>query len=125
MNAMPELLPSALKMIAALAAVLGGLFVAMHFVRRYLQRTGGSSKAQLVRVVASQPIGVKKAVTLVEVPGCVLVLGVSGDRIQLLTRLDDPQVLERVHSHTGLEAASFFDHLSRLTTGMKAGEHDR
>jgi flagellar biosynthetic protein FliO len=125
MNAVPELLPSTLKMIAALAVVLGGLFVAMHVMRRCLRRSAGPSKAQLVRVVASQPLGLKKSVTLVEVPGCVLVLGVSGDRIQMLTRLDDPQALERVHSHDGQEAASFFDHLSRLTLGMKASDHDR
>jgi flagellar protein FliO/FliZ len=124
MNAAPELIPSALKMIAALAAVLGGLFVMVHFARRYLQRTGGPAKARLVRVVASQPIGVKKAVTLVEVPGCVLVLGVSGDRIQMLTRLDDPQVLERVRSYESAEAVSFYDHLSKFTAGMRAGDHD-
>ena len=125
MNAAPELIPSALKMIAALAVVLGGLFVMVHLARRYLQRTGGPAKARLVRVVASQPIGVKKAVTLVEVPGCVLVLGVSGDRIQMLTRLDDPQILERVRSHEGAEAVSFYDHLSKFTVGMRAGDHDR
>jgi flagellar protein FliO/FliZ len=125
MNAAPELIPSAFKMIAALAAVLGALFVMVHFARRYLQRTGAPAKARLVRVVASQPIGVKKAVTLVEVPGCVLVLGVSGDRIQMLTRLDDPQALEQVRSHEGVAAASFFDHLSKLTLGMRTGGHDR
>ena len=125
MNAVPELLPSTLKMIAALAVVLGGLFVAMHVMRRCLRRSPGPSKAQLVRVVASQPIGVKKAVTLVEVPGCVLVLGVSGDRIQMLARLDDPQALERVRSHEGPEAVSFYEHLSKFTAGMRAGDHDR
>jgi flagellar biosynthetic protein FliO len=124
MNATPELLPSALRMIAALAAVLGGLWVAMHFVRRYLQRRRPAQR-RLVRVVASQPIGVKKAVTLVEVPGCVLVLGVSGDRIQLLTRLKDPQVLERIGSDAGAETDSFVEHLSRLASGMTAGDHDR
>lgn len=124
MNAAPDLLPSALKMIAALAVVLGGLFVMVHLARRYLQRTGAPGKARLVRVVASQPIGVKKAVTLVEVPGCVLVLGVSGDRIQMLTRLDDPQVLERVRSYESAEAVSFYDHLSKFTAGMRAGDHD-
>ena len=124
MNAAPDLLPSALKMIAALAVVLGGLFVMVHLARRYLQRTGAPGKARLVRVVASQPIGVKKAVTLVKVPGCVLVLGVSGDRIQMLTRLDDPQVLERVRSYESAEAVSFYDHLSKFTAGMRAGDHD-
>ena len=51
MNAAPELIPSALKMIAALAAVLGGLFVMVHLARRYLQRPGGPAKDRLVRVL--------------------------------------------------------------------------
>jgi flagellar biogenesis protein FliO len=124
MNAAPELIPSALKMIAALAAVLGGLFVMVHFARRYLQRAGGLTQPRLVRVVASQAIGIKKSISLVEVPGCVLVLGVSGDRIQMLTRIDDPEALERIRSHAGPEAVSFYDHLSKLTLRMKAGNHD-
>ena len=39
----PELIPSALNMIAALAAVLGGLFVLVYFARRFLQRPGPAS----------------------------------------------------------------------------------
>ena len=124
MNAAPELIPSALNMIAALAAVLGGLFVIVHFARRYLHRAGATAQPRLVRVVASQAIGVKKSITLVEVPGCVLVLGVSGDRIQMLTRIDDPEALARVRSHEGAETLSFYDHLSRLTARMKTGDYD-
>lgn len=124
MNAGPELMPSALNMIAALAAVLGGLFVMVHFARRYLRRTGRMAPDRLVRVVASQAIGIKKSITLVEVPGCVLVLGVSGDRIQMLARIDDPETLERIRSHEGAETLSFYDHLSRLSLRMKAEDHD-
>ncbi|MGE5255944.1 MAG: FliO/MopB family protein [Hyphomicrobiales bacterium] len=124
MNAAPELIPSALKMIAALAVVLGGLFVMVHFARRYLHRAGGMAQPRLVRVVASQAIGIKKNIVLVEVPDCVLVLGVSGDRIQMLTRIDDPAALERVRSREGVETLSFYDHLSRLTARLKAGDHD-
>jgi len=124
MNAAPELIPSALKMIAALAAVLGGLFVMVHFARRYLRQMGGTPQERLVRVVASQPIGLKKAVTLVEVPGCVLALGISGDRIQLLTRIDDPQALSRMRDLESPAAPSFCDHLTRLTSRRKAGDHE-
>jgi flagellar biogenesis protein FliO len=123
-NAAPELIPSALKMIAALAAVLGGLFVMVHLARRYLRRSSGIMPARLVRVVASQPIGIKKSVTLVEVPGCVLVLGVSGDRIQMLTRIDDPAALSQIRSQEGAETLSFYDHLARLTQRLKGGDHD-
>ena len=77
-----------------------------------------------MRVVASQPIGLKKAVILVEVPGCVLALGISGDRIQLLTRIDDPQALSRIRTQESPPAPSFCDHLTRLTSRRKAGDHE-
>ena len=124
MNATPDLIPSALKMIAALAAVLGGLFVMVHFARRYLQRAGGKAQPRLVRVVASQAIGIKKSISLVEVPGCVLVLGVSGDRIQMLARIDDSEALARIRSHEGVETLSFYDHLSKLTLRTRTEDHD-
>jgi flagellar protein FliO/FliZ len=124
MNAAPELIPSALKMVAALATVLGGLFVMVHVARRYLRRAGGTAGERLVRVVASQAIGLKKAVTLVDVPDCVLVLGVSGDRIQLLSRIDDPEIVNRVRTHAGAAGASFQDQLLRLASRRKAGGNE-
>ncbi len=124
MSAAPELIPSALKMLGALAAVLGGLFVVVYLARRFFQRSGAAAGERLVRVIASHYIGVKKAVTLVEIPGAVLVLGVAGDRIQLLSRIDDPETLERIHRREPQAAASFGDHLSRFTARMRASEHD-
>ena len=124
MNAATELIPSALNMIGALAAVLGGLFVVVYFARRFLQRQGPTSRDRLVRVLASHYIGVKKAVMLVEVPGAVLVLGVAGDRINLLTRIDDPATLERIRSREPQVVPSFAEHLSRLATRRKAADHD-
>ena len=124
MNAATELIPSALNMIGALAAVLGGLFVVVYFARRFLQRQGPTSRDRLVRVLASHYIGVKKAVMLVEVPGTVLVLGVAGDRINLLTRIDDPATLERIRSREPQVVPSFAEHLSRIATRKKAADHD-
>lgn len=124
MNTGTELIPSALNMIGALAAVLGGLFVVVYFARRFLQRQGPASRDRLIRVLASHYIGVKKSVTLVEVPGAVLVLGVAGDRMQLLTRIDDPAILERIRSREIQVVPSFAEQLSRFTTRRKAADHD-
>jgi flagellar protein FliO/FliZ len=124
MNAATELIPSALNMIGALTAVLGGLFVVVYVARRFLQRQVPASRDRLIRVLASHYIGVKKAVTLVEVPGAVLVLGVAGDRIELLTRIDDPATLERIRSREPQGVPSFAEQLSRLATRRKAADHD-
>jgi flagellar protein FliO/FliZ len=124
MNAATELIPSALNMLGALAAVLGGLFVVVYFVRKFLQRQGPAARDRLIRVLASHYIGVKKAVLLVEVPGAVLVMGVAGDRMQLLSRIDDPATLERIRSKEPQVVPSFVEHLSRFSTRRKAADHD-
>lgn len=123
MNATPELIPSALKMLAALSAVLGGILVVLYLLRR-LNRTGGAAaRGRLVRVLASHPIGPKKSVVLVEVPGSVLVLGAGADQIRLLTRIKDPKLLEEIRVHEPRGTDSFYDHLFALGARLKAGGH--
>jgi len=124
MNAAPELVPAVLKMMAALAMVVGGLFVMVHFTRRYRRPAGRTVRRQMMRVVASQAIGAKKSVTLVDVPDCVLVLGVSPDRIQLLSRIEDPETLSRVRAYEGAAGGSFHDQLARLLARRRADGHD-
>lgn len=124
MNTAPELLPAALKMMAALAMVVGGLFVMVHFTRRYRRPADRTTRQRMVRVVASQAIGVKKTVTLVDVPGCVLVLGVSPDGIRLLSRIEDPETLSRVRAYEGAVGGSFHDQLARLLARRRSDGHD-
>jgi flagellar protein FliO/FliZ len=123
MSPPPELWPQALNMVAALAVVLGGMFLLVHVARRYLHRGGPAAAGQLVRTVASHPLGIKKSIALVEVPGCVLVLGLSGDRIQVLTRIQDPGALERIRSRSAASPASFTEQLARL--GLRRPPADR
>jgi flagellar biogenesis protein FliO len=56
---------------------------------------------------------------LVEVPGTVLVLGVSNDNISLLTKIEDPSVVDAIRQQTSRLTPSFSDHLQRLTTRFK------
>ncbi len=115
MTGAPDLLPSALNMIAALAVVLGGMVLLVHVARRWvLHRPGPPGARPLVRVLASHPLGVKKSIALVDVPGCVLVLGVSGDRIQTLSRIRDAEEIERIRTSAAGAPLSFAEHLMRL-----------
>jgi flagellar biosynthetic protein FliO len=112
-------------MLAALGIVLGGMFLIAYFARRYLRRDMAGSNQRLIRVAASQYIGVKKQIALVEVPGTVLVLGVTGERIQLLTQLEQGALQGRYQE--GLDPTaegSFASQLGRFTARfktMKAG----
>ena len=119
MNTAPDAISATLQMLTALAIVLGGLLVVFYFLKRFLRRDAGGTGNPLIRVIASQYIGVKKNIALVEVPGTVLVLGVSSDNISLLTKLEDPSVVDAIRQETTRLTPSFSDHLQRLTTRFK------
>ncbi len=115
----PDAISTTLQMLTALAVVVGALLVAFYVMKRLLKRDAGGSGAPLIRVIANQYIGIKKNIALVEVPGTVLVLGISNDRINLLTKIDDQSVLDGIKENSTQHAVSFTDHLQRLTTRIK------
>ena len=125
MNTAPDALTSTLQMLTALAVVLGGLFVIVYFLKRFLRKDVGGTGNPLIRVIANQYIGVKKNIALVEVPGTVLVLGISNDRINLLTKIEEQGVLDSIRAETSRPAPSFTEHLQRLTGRLKqTGDSD-
>ena len=124
MNTAPDVVSSAFQMLMALGIVLGGLLVIFYFMKRYLKRDGGVSNTQLIRVIASQYIGLKKNISLVKVPGTILVVGISNDKISLLTKIEDQAVIESIQQETSAIGPSFSDHLQRLTARLKSGQKD-
>jgi flagellar biogenesis protein FliO len=120
------MLSTTLKMLAALALVLAGLGVFFYFSKRVLQKNIGASGGKMIRVLASQYIGLKKNIALVEIPGAILVVGIAGDTIRLLTKIDDPSILDTVQGPASERiTTSFSDHLNKLTrrfTAPKNGE---
>jgi flagellar protein FliO/FliZ len=119
MNAAPDIVSTALQMLTALGFVLGGLLVVFYFMKRFLKRDVGSSKGQLIKVIASQYIGIKKNISLVEIPGSILVVGVSNDNISLLTKIEDKVVLDVLRQKSSRITPSFSDHLQRLSGKFK------
>ena len=119
MNTAPDAISITLQMLMALAIVLGGLLVVFYLLKRFLRKEGGGSGNPLIRVIASQYLGIKKNIALVEVAGTVLVLGVSNDNISLLTKIEDQGAVDAIRHKSSRLTPSFSDHLQRLTTRIK------
>jgi flagellar protein FliO/FliZ len=119
MNTAPEIVSTAFKMLTALGIVLGGLLICVYFIKRFINRDVGDSKEQLIKIIASQYIGIKKNISLVEIPGSILVVGVSNDNISLLTKIEDEIVLDVLRQENSRLGPSFSDHLQRLTGRFK------
>ena len=123
MNTAPEIVSTAFRMLTALGLVLGGLLVCVYFIKRFLKKDVGGSKEQLIKVIASQYIGIKKNISLVEIPGSILVVGVSNDNISLLTKIEDKGVLDVLRQESSQMTPSFSDHLLRLTGRFKQAKN--
>jgi flagellar protein FliO/FliZ len=121
MNLYTELLPPALKMLSALVIVIGGMLLVFYGSRRFARGGPLRMNGRLVRTVSSTCIGLKKSIALVDVAGEVLVLGITADRITLLTKIEDPAVLERLQQTDDPAALSFGEQLHRFTARLKNG----
>ena len=115
MTVPPDFTSSALNMLAALIIVLLGLGVMFFLARRFLNRGIAGPSNQPVRVLASHYVGVKKNIALVEVPGAVLVVGITNDRMSLLDKIEDPVLLDQIRSNENSETIGFSDQLTKLT----------
>ena len=125
MNSTLDAFSGAFQMLTALGIVLGGLLLLFWFAKRYLKKDLVGSNKQLIKVIANQYVGVKKNIALIQVPGSVLVVGLTNDNISLLTKIEDQRILETIRSENSVAEPSFSDQLQRLTARFRsAGNGD-
>jgi flagellar protein FliO/FliZ len=89
----PDLTTAALKMVFSLALVLAVVWMLYRWARRALPAGVMGADSRLVKVLASHHLGVKKSIMVVQVPGSVLVLGIGAEQVNLLSRIDDPNLI--------------------------------
>ena len=120
MSIYPELISSTAQMIFALLIVLAGLLALFYFARRIVSARTGGSNSRVIRVAASAAVGFKKYVSLVEVAGEYLVLGISDHNICLLSKLEDPGIIEKLREQQKQKTApAFAEHLQIFSSRLK------
>lgn len=91
----PDMLVAGLKMVAALGVVLAILFFLLYAMRKLVGRRIGAIEGKRIQVLENCCLGVKKSISLIRVPGKVLVVGVTSDRIDLLGTLEEDIVQQQ------------------------------
>ena len=93
----PELFPSLLKIISALAATVGVIIVAAYLFKKIVKKGGGEiNDRELIKILSSKYLGPKSSIMLISVLGNVMVIGVSSGNISLLTEIVDSESLEQL-----------------------------
>jgi flagellar protein FliO/FliZ len=125
MNAMTDLSMVTLKMVISLAVVLAIIWGLYRAAKKNLPMAQNNGHGRLMRVLENQYLGIKKSITMVQIPGAILVLGISSDKVNLLSRIDDPAVISGITSRKDNQRSilSFRDQLQRLTRSRRDSLH--
>jgi flagellar biosynthetic protein FliO len=112
--------PALLKMLFALAVVIGLIVVTMYVLRKYLNPPSVSRDRSIIQIVATRYIGPKCSIMLVDVLGTVIVLGLTNGQMTVLTTLCDDQaagILKTAKENEPLKPL-LADRLKRYTEKM-------
>ena len=92
-----SLVSSFLKMIFALAIVLGLLFGVMYFVKRFMQQVAPTADNHaLINIISSRYLGPKSSIILVEVMDRLIVVGISNQQMTTLACIDNPLAIAEI-----------------------------
>jgi len=116
-----SLTSAAFKMVGVLALVLSLLIGLVYLLRRFSPSAGRLGwVSQDMTLLGQYPLGPKKLLAMVKVGDEVLLLGVTEASINLLTRIEDPELLERLKTSRAASPSSFAQVLKRL--GQRPGK---
>ena len=86
---------AALKMALALGIVMTFLIFLVRMFKRWEGRRSGAGSGAGIRVLTSKLIAPQKYVSLVEIGGEVLALGVSAQQITFLTKIENKEMVKK------------------------------
>ncbi len=123
MNGTPDMITAGLKMLASLGVVLAIILFLLYGVKKLANQRMGATGGKQIQVIESHYMGVKKTISLVRVPGKVLVLGISGDRINLLETLEEEIVRQQVPDGASKAFGPILsERLKKIGNGFKGKE---
>jgi len=122
----PDLYTSAVKTFSVLFILLALILIAFYLVKRFWPNGAGLSGGnQWLKVIATAPLAQKKMISLVEVAGEVIVLGLTENHITMLTKVAHEDAIRRIKNYQGKGTpnAPFYQQLKGLMSRQRpAGE---
>jgi len=116
-----------LRTIAVLAVVVVVIYLIFRFLLKRRNRIVADT--EMIRVLATFPLAANRVMKVVDIAGKILVLGVTDSNINLITELEDKEIVDRLRlmgskegAGTGSFKEQFFKLLGGRVRGPKPGE---
>lgn len=111
-NSSPSVTGAFLRVIVALTVVLGVVVGLVYGLRRISPRFQNTSDG-VVRVLAQVPLGPSQFLSVVDIAGTVVVLGVTDHTVTALSEVEDVAVVNRLRQNAERHETSFKHWLRR------------
>ncbi len=118
-----EFILSILKMLSALALVLGLMVAALYVLKKFMNKTGGGVEGdEFVKIISTRYLGPKSSIVILDVLGRVIVVGVTNQQIAPLAEIEDRESLDRLKTLRSRRAPSpaLMDQLTLYKRKLKA-----
>ena len=93
----PDFYSTAIRTFSVLFIILAVILIGSYLAKRFWPKGSGlMASNQWIRVIAANYIAPKKTISLVEVAGEMLVLGLTDSQITMLTKINDEHMIERI-----------------------------
>jgi flagellar biosynthetic protein FliO len=123
-----DFISSLVKMISALAVVLGIMIAAMYFFKKFIKGSGTSiDDGKFIKIISTRYIGPKCSIMLMDVLNSIIVVGIANNQITMLTTISDSKSLEKLNdSDRGKKnSVSLFDNLTSYRSKLLASGQTR
>jgi flagellar biogenesis protein FliO len=110
--------------------IMGALLIGLYLVYRLLikKRSRIVTDSEIIRVLATYPLAGNRVIQIMDIAGEILVLGVSDANINLISKVEDRETIDRIKLLSNREnpgATTFKDQLLNLIGGKGLGRTDR
>jgi flagellar protein FliO/FliZ len=125
MNASSDLTMTAIKMFISLAIVLFFVVLLYYIAKRFMQNPISNENKEIIKILSNKYLGLKRNLYLVEIPGSVILLGVTNESISLLGKIDDKEIVNKYISGNNYKQQTFVSHLQRVSTKVFSNQNKK
>ena len=120
MSPEPQFFTTIIKMAGILVLMIVGLWLLSWYAKKRVNSPGSRFGGRQIRILENCHMGVKKSISLVKVPGKVLVVGVTADNLSLLGELDETQFVVNEKMPGDEPAQSGFSrHFKKISSALE------
>ena len=123
-----DFVSSLVKMISALALVLGIMIAAMYFFKKFIKDSGTRiDDGKFIKIISTRYIGPKCSIMLMDVLGSIIVIGMANNQMTMLTTISDSKSLEKLNdlNREKKNPASLLDNLTLYRSKLLAAGQSR